>query len=108
MTLETGSQVWAELCKRGGVDISYYDLELELDLKSRFSFDTNQSLMDSLENNNVNATEFLVELFGVARPFIFIFQSILETAERIAATQGRDNLQIHFDFRIVDSLKLVP
>jgi hypothetical protein len=106
MILESGFQIWSALCERGGVDTSHYDIALEEDLKEVFCFDVDRTLAESLEHSSVNATDFLSKLLPIARPYILIFQDILKTAQKIAATQGRDNLQIRFDFDEEHSLNI--
>jgi hypothetical protein len=85
---------WADLQKRGGLELSGRDDGFEEELKNRLAPSAG-SLRDAL---SMATTDDLVRaFFDVMQPFVAMFRAILDFFEKAGAAEGREQWNIMVD-----------
>jgi hypothetical protein len=85
---------WADLQKRGGLELRGRDEGFEEELKNRLSSSA-ESLQEALRSATTD--DLVCAFFDVLQPFVAMFRAILEFFEKAGAAEGREQWNIMVD-----------
>lgn len=85
---------WADLRKRGGLELEGRDEGLDGELKNRLR-PSAPSLAEALRTASTD--ELARAFFEVMQPYVLMFRAILEFFEKAGATEGREQWNITVD-----------
>jgi hypothetical protein len=88
------ASAWADLQKRGGIELDGRDEGFEEELKNRLA-PTARSLDEALQSATTD--DLVRAFFDVIQPYVAMFRAILEFFEKAGATEGRAQWDIMVD-----------
>ena len=89
-----GLAAWADLQKRGGLELNGRDERFEEELKNRLA-PSAASLEQALRSASTD--DLVRAFFDVIQPFIAMFRAILDFFEKAGAAEGREQWNIVVD-----------
>lgn len=94
--LTTGADVWRSL--RDVLEPRSWDEDLEAALRATLALPQDVPLADALDHARIDADAFIRAFFGLARPYLAMWDALLSMMQRAGATTGTAAIRIDYHF----------
>lgn len=97
--INSSAELWIYLIDRAGLDLKYYDIEIENNIKRQLGVEySEEKLLSILSRKNISTNTLLSAFFQAVEPYSMMLEDLLKMFETAGANRGDSNIEIEFDF----------
>lgn len=96
--IKDASEIWDKIKTIGGLDLNFYDTDLEVDIINNLGLSNDNNLEYWLKKQKISVEDFLAAFFVAAQPFSLMMVDLLKMFKQEEIKSTNENLNIEFNF----------